>query len=58
VTDDGEDNNNDYYYYPRINQDVDVRIILRLIFRKLEGVVGTGWSWRRIGKSGGHLWVR
>jgi hypothetical protein len=24
--------------------DVDERIILRLIFRKLEGVVGTGWS--------------
>jgi hypothetical protein len=23
---------------------VDGRIILRLIFRKLEGVVGTGWS--------------
>ena len=25
--------------------DVDGRIILRWIFRKLEGVVGTGWSW-------------
>jgi hypothetical protein len=24
--------------------DVDGRIILRWIFRKLEGVVGTGWS--------------
>jgi hypothetical protein len=24
--------------------DVDVRIIFRWIFRKLEGVVGTGWS--------------
>jgi hypothetical protein len=24
--------------------DVDERIILRWIFRKLEGVVGTGWS--------------
>jgi hypothetical protein len=22
------------------------------------GVVGTGWSWLRIGKGGGHLWVR
>ena len=22
------------------------------------GVVGTGWSWLRIGTSGGHLWVR
>jgi hypothetical protein len=33
--------------------DVDGRIILRWIFRKLEEVVGTGWSWLRIG--GGHL---
>jgi hypothetical protein len=32
--------------------------ILRWIFRKLEGVVGTGWSWLRIGTGGGHLWVR
>jgi hypothetical protein len=38
--------------------DVDGRIILRLIFRKLEGVLGTGWSWLRIGTGGGHLWVR
>ena len=37
---------------------VDRRIILRWIFRKLEGVVGTGWSWLKIGKGGGHLWVR
>ena len=22
------------------------------------GVVGTGWSWLRIGTDGGHLWVR
>jgi hypothetical protein len=35
--------------------DVDGRIILRRIFRKWEGVVGTGWSWFRIGTSGGHL---
>jgi hypothetical protein len=34
------------------------RIILRWIFRKLEGVVGTGWSWLRIGTDSGHLWVR
>jgi len=40
------------------DQDVDRRIILRWIFRKLEGVVGTGWSWLRIGTGGGHLWVR
>ena len=37
---------------------VDGRIILRWIFRKLEGVVGTGWSWLRIGTDGGRLWVR
>jgi hypothetical protein len=35
--------------------DVDGRIILRRIFRKWEGVVGTGWSWLRIGTGGGHL---
>ena len=34
--------------------DADGRIILRWMFRKWEGVVGTGWSWLRIG----HLWVR
>ena len=33
-------------------------IILRWIFRKWEGVVGTGWSCLRIGTGGGHLWVR
>ena len=37
---------------------VDGRIILRWIFRKLEGVVGTGWSWLRIGTGGEHFWVR
>ena len=35
------------------DQDVDVRIILRWIFRKWEGVVGTGWSWLRIGHLAG-----
>jgi len=40
------------------DQDVDGRIILRWIFRKLEGVMGTGWSWLRIGEGGRHLWVR
>jgi hypothetical protein len=35
--------------------DVDGKIILRWIFRKWEGVVGTGWSWLRIGTGGGHL---
>ena len=37
------------------DQDVDGMIILRLIFRKWEGVVGTGWSWLRIGTGGGRL---
>jgi hypothetical protein len=32
--------------------DVDGRIILRWNFKKLEGVVGTGWSWLRIGRGG------
>ena len=32
--------------------DVDGRIILRWIFRKCEGVVGTGWSWLRIELTG------
>jgi hypothetical protein len=35
--------------------DVDGRIILRGIFRKWEGIVGTGWSRLRIGTGGGHL---
>jgi hypothetical protein len=35
--------------------DVDGRIILRWIFRKWEGIVGTGWSCLRIGTGGGHL---
>jgi hypothetical protein len=38
--------------------DEDGRIILRWMFRKLERVVGTGWSWLRIGTGGGHLCVR
>jgi hypothetical protein len=40
------------------DQDIDGRIILRWIFRKLEGVVGTGRSWLRIGTGGGHFWAR
>jgi hypothetical protein len=35
--------------------DVDGRIILRWIFRRLEGVVGIGWSWLRIETGGGAL---
>ena len=37
------------------DQDVDGRIILRWIFRKLEWVVGAGWSWLRIRTGGGRL---
>jgi hypothetical protein len=40
---------------PLGDPDVDGRIISRRIFRKFEGVVGSGWSWLRIGKGGGHL---
>jgi hypothetical protein len=35
--------------------DADGRIILRWIFRKWEGAVGTGLSGLRIGTVGGHL---
>jgi len=38
--------------------DAGGRIILRWIFRKWEGLVGTGWSWLRIGTGGRHLLVR
>ena len=34
---------------------VDGKMILRWIFRKWEGVVGTGWIWLRIGTSGRYL---
>jgi hypothetical protein len=34
--------------------DVDGRILI-WIFRKWEGIVGTGWSGHRIGTDGGHL---
>ena len=37
------------------DEDVDGRIILRRVFRKWEGVVGTGWGWLRIGTGGGRL---
>jgi hypothetical protein len=40
------------------DQDVDGRTILRWIFRGLEGLVGTGWSWLKIGICDGQLWVR
>jgi hypothetical protein len=50
----GKPGERDYWGDP----DADGRIILRWILRKLEGVMGTGWSWLRIGTDGGHLWVR
>jgi hypothetical protein len=28
---------------------------IKMDLRELEGVVGTGWSWLRIGTGGGHL---
>ena len=31
---------------------------IKMDFRKLEGVVGIGWSWLRTGTGGGHLRVR
>ena len=34
--------------------DVDGRIF-KWIFRKWKGVVGSGWSWLRIGTGGEHL---
>ena len=40
---------------PLGSQDVDGRIILRWIIRKWERVVGTGWSWLRIGTGDGRL---
>jgi hypothetical protein len=41
----------DHWGYP----DVDGRIMSKCIFRKWEGVVGTGWSWLRLERDGGHL---
>jgi hypothetical protein len=40
---------------PLGRSDVDGRIILRWIFRKLEGVVGIGRRWLSIGTGGGDL---
>ena len=40
---------------PLRDPEVDGRVILRWIFRKWEGVVGTGWSWLRTGRGSGHL---
>jgi hypothetical protein len=31
---------------------------IKMDLQEVEGVVGTGWSWLRIGAGGGHFWVR
>jgi hypothetical protein len=31
---------------------------IKIDLQEVGGVVGTGWSWLRIGTGGGHLWVR
>ena len=43
---------------PLGDPDIDGRIILRWIFMKWKRIVGIGWSWFRIGRSGRHLLVR
>jgi hypothetical protein len=39
----------------KIDASVDGKIILKWIFRKWDVGVWTGFSWLRIGTSGGHL---
>jgi hypothetical protein len=31
---------------------------IKMDLQEVGGVLGTGWSWLRIGTGGGHLWVR
>ena len=31
---------------------------IKMDLQEVGGVVGTGWSWLRIGTGGGRLWVR
>jgi hypothetical protein len=31
---------------------------IKMDLQEVGEVVGTGWSWLRIGVGGGHLWVR
>ena len=31
---------------------------IKIDLQEVGGVVGTGWSWLRIGTDGGHLWVQ
>ena len=40
---------------PLGDTDVDGKMILRWMFRNWKKVVGTGWTWPRIGSVGGHL---
>jgi hypothetical protein len=44
------------YYNIRIKFINKVSCVMQLM-DILEGVVGTGWNWLRIGTDGGHLWV-
>jgi hypothetical protein len=37
---------------------VDVRIILKWIFRKWDVGASSGPGWLRIGTAGGHLWLQ
>jgi hypothetical protein len=39
---------------PRLRWEDNIKMDLQ----DVSGVVGTGWSWLRIGTGGGHLWVR
>jgi hypothetical protein len=39
---------------PRCRREDNIKMDLQEVM----GVVGTGWSWLRIGTGGGHLWVR
>jgi hypothetical protein len=41
---------------PRHRWEDNIKMDLQEVGRG--GVVGTGWSWLRIGTGGGHLWVR
>ena len=31
---------------------------IKMDLQEVGGLVGTGWSWLRIGTDGGHLWLR
>ena len=49
----------DFYVVERRCFNCTCRIELNEIGQdRMEGFVGTGWSWLRIGTDGSHLWVR